>query len=50
MFDFHMHSKVSFDARDSALDMALAARERGLKEICFTDHKDYDPPGGHDRD
>lgn len=45
MFDFHMHSKVSFDARDSALDMALAARERGLKEICFTDHKDYDPLG-----
>lgn len=45
MFDFHMHSRVSFDAHDPALDMALSAREKGLKEICFTDHKDYDPLG-----
>ena len=45
MFDYHMHSTVSFDARDSALDMALAAKAAGLKEICFTDHLDYDPLG-----
>ena len=45
MFDFHLHSTVSFDAQDTALDMALAAKARGLKEICFTDHKDYDPLG-----
>ena len=45
MFDYHMHSTVSFDARDSALDMALAAKAAGLKEICFTDHLDYDPSG-----
>lgn len=43
MFDFHMHSRVSFDGHDSGLDMALAAREKGLKEICFTDHIDYTP-------
>ena len=43
MYDYHMHSTVSFDARDTALDMALAAKERGLKEICFTDHIDYTP-------
>ena len=42
MFDFHMHSTVSFDARDSALDMAKAAQAAGLKEICFTDHIDYE--------
>ena len=43
MYDYHMHSTVSFDARDTALDMALAAKAQGLKEICFTDHIDYTP-------
>ncbi len=43
MFDFHMHTVVSFDGHDTGLDMALAAREKGLKAICFTDHMDYDP-------
>lgn len=41
MFDFHMHSRVSFDGHDTGLQMAQAAAERGLKEICFTDHRDY---------
>lgn len=45
MFDFHMHSRVSFDGHDSGAAMAQAARDRGLREICFTDHKDYDPLG-----
>ena len=40
MFDYHMHSRVSFDGQSDALDMALAAKARGLKEICFTDHID----------
>ena len=40
MFDYHMHSRVSFDGKSDALDMALVAKERGLKEICFTDHID----------
>ena len=40
MFDYHMHSKVSFDGKSDATEMALAAKERGLKEICFTDHID----------
>lgn len=43
MFDFHMHSKVSFDGHDSALQMALAAKKAGLTHICFTEHLDYDP-------
>lgn len=43
MFDFHMHTRVSFDGHDTGLQMALAAKEAGLKEICFTDHLDYDP-------
>lgn len=45
MFDFHMHSRVSFDGKDTAADMAAAAVKAGLKEICFTDHLDYDPLG-----
>ncbi len=43
MFDYHMHSRVSFDGHDTGLALAQAALERGLKEICFTDHLDYDP-------
>lgn len=45
MFDYHMHSRVSFDGHDSGLTLALAAKNAGLKEICFTDHLDYDPLG-----
>lgn len=43
MFDFHLHTHVSFDGRDTARNMAQAALKAGLKEICFTDHMDYDP-------
>lgn len=41
MFDFHMHSIVSYDSEASAGDMLEAAVAAGLKEICFTDHCDY---------
>ena len=43
MFDFHMHSTVSFDGHDTGLAMAMAARAAGLREICFTNHMDYEP-------
>ena len=45
MFDYHMHSRVSFDGHDTGEAMAKAALAAGLKEICFTDHLDYDPLG-----
>lgn len=41
MFDYHIHSRVSFDGHDTGLALAEAARDAGLKEICFTDHMDY---------
>lgn len=41
MFDYHLHSSVSFDSESSALDMAKRAKDIGLCEICFTDHCDY---------
>ena len=43
MFDFHLHTHVSFDGYDTARNMADAAQRAGLREICFTDHMDYDP-------
>ena len=43
MFDFHMHTDVSYDGRSSAQQMLAAAEAVGLQEICFTDHLDYDP-------
>ena len=30
MFDFHMHSHVSFDGRDTGINMANAAVKAGL--------------------
>ena len=43
MFDFHMHSRVSFDGHDTGEALARASLAAGLTEICFTDHLDYDP-------
>lgn len=43
MFDFHIHSRVSFDGHDTGEALAIAAKEAGMREICFTDHMDYDP-------
>lgn len=45
MFDCHIHSRVSFDGHDSGAALARAAAAAGLREICFTDHADYDPLG-----
>lgn len=41
MFDFHMHSSVSYDSQATASSMAEAALAAGMREICFTDHCDY---------
>ena len=41
MFDFHIHSRVSFDGHDTGAQLAQAAVKAGLKEICFTDHRDF---------
>ena len=49
MFDFHMHSSVSFDSEGSSQKMAETAKTLGLREICFTDHWDHFsyPEGPH---
>ncbi len=43
MYDCHLHSRVSFDGHDTGKALAEAALAAGLREICFTDHLDYDP-------
>ena len=40
MFDYHMHSRVSFDGHDTGAALVQAAEKAGLREICFTDHMD----------
>ncbi|MFB0920181.1 MAG: histidinol-phosphatase HisJ family protein [Oscillospiraceae bacterium] len=40
--DFHIHSKCSCDGYHTMLEMARAARERGVEILCFTDHCDMD--------
>lgn len=42
MYDFHTHSHFSSDSSASMLTMAQAAKNIGLKGICFTDHIDID--------
>ena len=41
MFDFHLHTKLSFDSETEPRDMILAAENAGLCEICLTDHFDH---------
>lgn len=50
MFDYHIHTSVSFDSEENATDALAAARSAGLKEICFTDHYDFhfEPDAAHD--
>lgn len=44
MFDYHMHSHFSADCSISMEDMVVGAIQKGLTEICFTEHIDYDYP------
>lgn len=41
MFDYHLHSKLSFDSTCEPCNIVAAAERLGLKEICFTDHYDF---------
>lgn len=44
MFDYHMHSSFSADCTIPMEDMIESAIQKGLTEICFTEHIDYDYP------
>ena len=42
MIDYHVHTNYSADASATVTEQLEAAVERGLSEICFTDHVDFD--------
>lgn len=50
VFDYHLHSKVSFDSEEEPAQIVRAAEILGLSEICFTDHYDFanEENGHHD--
>ncbi|SET69217.1 histidinol-phosphatase (PHP family) [Natronincola peptidivorans] len=47
MYDFHVHSDFSPDSTMKMEEAILSAIQKGLKEICFTDHTDYDYDGNN---
>ena len=42
LFDFHIHSTCSDDAKNTMTEMALASAQAGMDVVCFTDHFDLD--------
>ena len=42
--DYHMHTHFSADSEASPREHILTAIQKGLKEICFTDHRDFHYP------
>ncbi len=36
--DYHFHTSLSFDAKDDLLDVIAVADEKGMDEICITNH------------
>lgn len=44
MYDFHLHSSFSEDCDTSMENMIKTAIQKGIKEMCFTEHLDEDYP------
>jgi histidinol-phosphatase (PHP family) len=44
MYDYHLHSHFSGDCTEEMEDTILGAIKKGGKQLCFTDHLDYDYP------
>ncbi|BAQ11891.1 histidinol-phosphatase [Bacillus sp. OxB-1] len=44
MFDYHMHSSFSADCEIPMEKMIQGSIEKGVSEICFTEHIDYEYP------
>ena len=39
--DFHVHSTFSVDGMSTMEQHCIAAIQKGIKKICFTEHVDY---------
>lgn len=50
MFDYHLHTKLSFDSTCDPRKIVATAERQGLKEICFTDHYDFNDVFVDERD
>ncbi|WP_069649173.1 histidinol-phosphatase HisJ family protein [Caloranaerobacter ferrireducens] len=42
MYDFHVHSSFSGDCKYTMENMLKGALKKGVKQICFTDHLDFE--------
>jgi histidinol-phosphatase (PHP family) len=43
LFDCHLHSTISSDAKSPILDMCRSAVRKGVSIVCFTEHLDMNP-------
>lgn len=43
MIDYHVHSRHSGDCHTPLIEACRVAVARGIREICFTDHIDFEP-------
>ncbi|MFD3157116.1 histidinol-phosphatase HisJ family protein [Haloimpatiens sp. FM7330] len=43
IMDYHVHSTNSFDGKSKINDICRRAVQKGIKEICFTEHFSVDP-------
>lgn len=46
LFDYHVHTSCSFDSECPPADQFFSAAKKGIRELCFTDHIDFDTPEG----
>ena len=49
-YDFHMHTNFSSDSNATMESMVKAGIEKGLKEVCFTDHVEFEPAPPYDEE
>jgi len=42
MFDYHIHTNMSVDSGMTPMQVANKAKELGLREICITNHQDWE--------
>ena len=46
--DYHMHSSFSSDSSELLENIIHSSIQKGLKQICITDHMDFDFPDNPD--
>ena len=49
-YDFHMHTNFSSDSNATMESMVRAGIQKGVTEVCFTDHVEFDPAPPYDEE